>query len=293
MGVDRELAAELDVAVAHEVRGLTAPAEAELLELYQHERREVVVDHGRLDVARAQPRRLVQLPSHQAHLGQPGDLVGVVAGHHLLPIARALRGGADHRRRLAQVARPLEARHHDRHRAIALLAAVQQPQRLDDPTRALVVLQRDRLLVEPGVRVRGGVLAVGHRDSTEVLGGGAVLVHVAPRGHRDPGRRSEQPEGCVPAEVGALGRRLRPAVLHARAEAAPRALVHRAVAHHHVGDAGGDGQRRLLHGGARGAPPVVDPAEEGQLPSPEAAGDLDLGVVVHAEGGHAVDVFGC
>src|SRR3954471_11916430 len=44
--IDRQLAAELDAAVGNEVLRLTALAEPELLELGQHERREVVVDDG-------------------------------------------------------------------------------------------------------------------------------------------------------------------------------------------------------------------------------------------------------
>ena len=51
----------------------------------------------------------------------------------------------------AQVAGPLGGRHHQRHRAVALLAAVEQPQRLHDPPGRLVLGQRDRPAVEPGV----------------------------------------------------------------------------------------------------------------------------------------------
>src|SRR5690348_14036166 len=59
--VDREPAAELDVAVAEELLGLAPPAEAELLELQQHQRREVVVDHRRLDVVGTEPGRVPEL----------------------------------------------------------------------------------------------------------------------------------------------------------------------------------------------------------------------------------------
>ena len=54
VGVDREAAAELDVAVADEVLGLSLGAEAELLELVEDIGSEVVVEHRRLDVGRCE-----------------------------------------------------------------------------------------------------------------------------------------------------------------------------------------------------------------------------------------------
>src|SRR5205807_10006587 len=103
--------------------------------------------------------------------------------HDALPIflARALRRRVDDGRRVGQVARPLERRDDDRLSAVALLTAVEQVERLDDPARLLVLLERDRLLVEPRLRVRGRVLAVGNGHAPEVLARRAVLVHVAPR----------------------------------------------------------------------------------------------------------------
>ena len=56
VGVDRQAAAELDVAVLDEVLRLAAPAEPELLELRERERREVVVDDRGLDVGRRRAR---------------------------------------------------------------------------------------------------------------------------------------------------------------------------------------------------------------------------------------------
>ncbi len=75
-----------------------------------------------------------ELFGDHAHLRQAGDVVAVVARHHLAVGGRALRGGGDHRRRLAKIARALGAGDDERDAAVALLAAVEQPQhRLDDP----------------------------------------------------------------------------------------------------------------------------------------------------------------
>ena len=86
--------------------------------------------------AGVEARLAPQLLGDDAHLRQAGDVVAVVAGHQLAVVGRALRRRGDHRRRLAQVARALGRGHDERDAAVALLAAVEQPQhRLDDPAR--------------------------------------------------------------------------------------------------------------------------------------------------------------
>src|SRR3954454_25377507 len=56
VGVERDLAAQFDVAVANEVLGFARSTEAELLEGEEHQRCEVLVDHERVDVVSRQPR---------------------------------------------------------------------------------------------------------------------------------------------------------------------------------------------------------------------------------------------
>src|SRR3546814_9676868 len=43
-----------------------------------------------------------KLVRDDVHFRQPGDVLAVIAGHHLAVVARALRGGADHGRGLLQ-----------------------------------------------------------------------------------------------------------------------------------------------------------------------------------------------
>src|SRR6266511_651929 len=133
VGVDRQRAAELDGPVAEELLRFAALAEPELLELREHQRREVVVDDGGLDVVGTEPGRVPQLPGNEPHLGQSRDRVAVVARHHVLVLARALRGCVDQDGRVRQVVRPLGRGDDQRLGAVALLAAVEQVQRLDDP----------------------------------------------------------------------------------------------------------------------------------------------------------------
>ncbi len=100
VSVDGERPAELETPVPHEVLGLALGAEAELLQLVEHVGGEVVVEDGRLHVVGAEPRGLPQLAGHDRHLGQPEQVVAVVAGHHVLAGAGALRRGADDDRRV-------------------------------------------------------------------------------------------------------------------------------------------------------------------------------------------------
>src|ERR1035441_1461962 len=86
-------------------------------------------------------------------------------------------------------------------RAVALLTAIEQPQRLDDPAGCLVVRERDRPLVEPGGRVGRSVPAVRDRDHAEVLAGRTVGVHVALGHHRDHRGGRAEPHRVVPAVV--------------------------------------------------------------------------------------------
>src|SRR5690606_13780012 len=131
----------------------------------QHQRGEVVVEHGGVDVGRAEPALRVHLTADQAHLRDAGDLGAVVAGHHVLVVAGTLGGGEDQRGRVRQVAGPFGGDDDQRLPAVALLAAVEQAQRLGDPAGGLVVGEGDGPPVEPGGGVGGGVLAVDDGDA--------------------------------------------------------------------------------------------------------------------------------
>ncbi len=155
-----------------------------------------------------------------------------------------------------------------------------------------MVLEGDRLVVEEGSGVGRGVPAVGDGDAAEVLGRGAVLVHVAAGLHRDRRGRRGQAERVGPGVVEAVGVHLHGRPVLDLAEALPGPLVEAPVGDDDVGDPRRDGHRGLLDGGARRAAAVVDPAEEAQLRDAELAGHRDLGRGVHGEGDEAVDVRG-
>ena len=194
--------------------------------------------------------------------------------------------------RLGQVAGTLGRDDHEGHGSVALLAAVEQVQRLGDHPRRLVVGQRDRLVVEEGVRVGRRMAPVRDRHPSEVLGRRAVLMHVTTCLHGDRRGGRAQPHRVGPRVVQPVGVHLRGGSDAELAEATARALVEPAVADHHVRDARGDGHRGLLDGRARGAPAVVDPAEEPQLLHPQLAGDRNLRGGVHRERRQAVHVGG-
>ena len=238
--------------------------------------------------ARRQARRRPQLAGHDVHLPQHGEVVVVVGGHHLLARSGTLGRGPDDGRGARQVPGPLERRDHEGLAAVGLLAAVEEVEGLDDPPRVLVVLEGDRLLVEPRLGVGRGVLAVGHGHPPEVLTGGPGGVQVPLGGHGHPLGRGQQSLGRVPGEVRRLGVGDGQATLHAGAESVAGAFVERPVADDDVGHTGLDGQGGLLDGAAARPAAVVDAAEERELAHAETPCDLDLGVGVRAEGDQAV-----
>ena len=93
-------------------------------------------------------------------------------------------------RRCGRSARALGAADDDRRAAVALEAAVEQPERVGDHPRIAMVLERDRLL-HHRVVVEQRMLAAGHRHLAELLDGGAVQLHVAARHRRVELRRRD------------------------------------------------------------------------------------------------------
>src|SRR5215218_3510991 len=135
IGVDRQISTERESLDRREVLRLAAPAEAELFQLCEYERGEVVVQEGRLNIRGLDTRIAPELFGDHTHLRQPGDVVSVVARHHLALGGRTLHGGGDDRRWLPQVSRAFDTRHDQCYAAVALLAAVEQPKDgLDDPS---------------------------------------------------------------------------------------------------------------------------------------------------------------
>ena len=235
VGVDWEAATQFDVPIAQEVRGLPSAAEPELLELWENQRREVVVDVGYLYVVRTKSGGFPELSRTEPHLGDGGDVVPVVAAHGLLVVGRSLGGGGDHRRGGRQVPGPLHRGDQKGLATVRFLTAVEKAQRFDDPPAFLVVGEGDRLFVEEGGRVVGSMAPVGHRDSAEVLGGGSVLVHVPGREHGDPTGRGQQPERRRPTEGDVEGLGTTMSSLDPAAEPVPGTLVEGPVAEDVVG----------------------------------------------------------
>src|SRR5438034_5804007 len=136
----------------------------------------------------------------------------------------AIGDGGDARRRPRQVARSVGRRNDERDTAVALLATVEQTQDgLDDPARVLMIVERDRTLVEPGVRVGCRVLTGHHAVTPEILVGEAIPVHVPLERKRVRLRRCVETEWEVPIPARRSCTRV------GLTEAATRPLVERAV----------------------------------------------------------------
>jgi hypothetical protein len=244
--VDGKPPADLDGAAANELLGLPAGAESKFFQLREHERREMVVKHGGLHVRGPDCSLPVQLFPDQRQLRQTGDIRAVVAGHRILIRAGTLGRARDDGRRMRQRPRPFQRGYDQRLRAVGFLAAVQQAQRLGDPSAALVIFEGNRLAVEPGFRIGRGMAPVGHAHPAEVLAGRSAEVHVAPGEHGDLLRGCQQAERVGEGQLRTLGRRGHRPAARSQTEAQTGAFVEGAVDDNHVADAGVDRQRRLL-----------------------------------------------
>jgi hypothetical protein len=117
-------------------------------------------------------------------------------------------------------------------------------------------------------------------------------VHVAAGDHGYLGGRGGQSVRVGVGVVDAGGvRALNQPKLHL-AEAHAGAFVESPIRHNAIRDAGGHGHGGLLNGGAGRAAAVVDLGEEFQLTDTGGPCHGDLGVGVHGERDHAVDVAG-
>ncbi len=218
----------------------------------------------------------------------------MVAGDLLLEQAGGRRR-PDADGRLRQVAGAVGAGDHEGHRAVGLLAAVEEVDaRLDDPPRRLVVLEGDRPLVAPRRRVGRRVLAQLHDGPSDVGAGDAELVHVAHGIEGHPRRRREDAERHAPLHRGGArvarrrrGRRLGPAEA-----GGPRTGPDGAVGDHDVGHAARDGGGRVQQHAHRAAPAVGDPGREADLLDPHRPHELGLLDGIHRVAHEPVDVPG-
>ena len=113
---------------------------------------------------------------------------------------------------------------------------------------------------------------------------GAVLVHVATGEHGDLVDGPQHPERSRPGAGNAqLDRGARP-------RSGTRPSLARSPRHRHLGLAGGDGHGGLAHDTTAGPASVADLAEEGDLPAPDVADDVDLLGGLHRVGAQGVDL---
>ncbi|CKS60839.1 Uncharacterised protein [Mycobacterium tuberculosis] len=134
------------------------------------------------------------------------------------------------------------------------------------------------------------MLAVGHRDSTEVPAGRTRQVHVPASDHRHlRGGRGEpvriRKRIVHAGGVGILGQ----TSLHLT-EPHAGSFVECPIRHHDVSHPGGHCHSGVLHGRTCGATAVVDLGEERQLADAGRTRHGDFGVGVHRERGQPVDI---
>ena len=134
------------------------------------------------------------------------------------------------------------------------------------------------------------MLAVGHRNRTEVLARRPRQVHVPLGDHRHLRGRRGQPVRIRERVVDAGRVRIfHQSQLHL-AEPLAGPLVESTVCHNAIRDTGRHRNSGLLDGRARRAAAVVDLGEELQLSDTRGPRNRDLGIGIHRERHHAVDI---
>ena len=189
MGVHRDLAARSDADVGDIRRSLSPAAEAQFLELAQHDEGKAVVDLREVEIGGRQP----QLSEHpgggllQSEIKDVGPARQVVGD-----IRVALAAAEDEHVALAGVRRRRGRLDQHRRGAVGLQADVIEPERLDDEGRSVVLLRRQRAPGEIRLRVPVRVGAGGERDGAQPGRIGARLIQPAVRLQAVPLHRDHQ-----------------------------------------------------------------------------------------------------
>ena len=165
-------------------------------------------------------------------------------------------------------------------------------QRISNPLALLVIFQGDGLAIEEGSGVGRREVAHGHGHAAKVFAGCAVGVHIATRKHAHPCRWRVKAVRHVPAVVDAVKEGLVAKVVVAGAKAVPAALVHGAVHHHGLGNAGGHSHGSVQHGRAGCAAAVRHLREKVHIARTQQTGDFVLRHFVHGVRGKAVHFLG-
>ena len=140
-GVRGQRASATERARRRERAAFTLRAEAVVLERDDHGEREAVVDLGDVDVVGTDPRHRER---SLARLHRAGGQTPLAPTLHHVP-GMALAPAPDVRRRLLEVAGALAGRDHHRDTAVRHEATVEEPERLGDPARVVMILDGDRV----------------------------------------------------------------------------------------------------------------------------------------------------
>src|ERR1700683_1004558 len=142
--IARQLAIDLEPSALDEIARLARTAKSVGLELDQRRERERVVARNEVDIA--------MRDAGHAEGALPSVIAGDVMQHgtRVVPLRilghRARVSSHDEHGRMLEVICALARGHDDRRRHVGLLAAVEQAKWLHDPSRALMVLDCDRLV---------------------------------------------------------------------------------------------------------------------------------------------------
>ena len=253
-------------------------------EAHEHAAREVLVALDDVDVGRRHPGHRVEVRRHRREARSRVERGVVDRG--AVTMFRTLRHAEHVDPLLAQVARTFGGHQDERRSAVVLEAAVEEPERLDDPARRVVHLGRQRPPVHHRTWIRLRVLIRRERDRAQRLAPEFVVVQEAHGAHRVAlARRDHAIRKRVRLLAGDGGRR------PAETEARELPLRERAEDDDAVRHARRDRRRRVADR-RRAAAPAPAPLHvgEAQLVDAERRGEPRRVVAIVRVGREAVDV---
>jgi len=271
---------------------LAARAKPVLFESDDHQRGEEVVEERDVDVARLHTCHCPQLTGDTRWRI---DLAGVIVVARQPDVmgSRRHRAGEDVGGPLPEVFRTLGGGHDHRHGAVGLDRAVEEPQRIRDHARSMMVGDRHRLAHHrSGIAQR--MRAKRHRDLGILVVARPVLDAMAHADHRHFLERRNQPLRNVPGvQAGELGAELlpvAPALMLAGAVRGSPAARPRAIDEHRVRHPGRDRRGRDDEHGRRAAAAERRAGEEADRGLPERRVEVLLIGRLDVVANQAVDV---
>ena len=155
-----------------------------------------------------------------------------------------------------------------------------------------MLFKSDRLIVKPCRGVGRSMTSTCDCNTSKVLRGGAVQMHITSRNHGYPTCRSELTKRRCPRKLSTLSGRCIGDILDARTKATSTSFIEGAIADNNIGHACGYGHCSQCHSSTCRTSAVVHATEVSQTSDTNMTRNFNFGVIVRRVRHHSVNVTG-